>query len=80
MIYLCAGLLSIGIIIGLGIADFSRETSNKSIKKGTSSASTNEQMASALDDIRAVIFGRGDSVTKVMRVQDLITRLNTTKV
>lgn len=41
--------------------------------------STNKQMVSALDDIRAIAFGRGDSVTKVQKVQDIITRLNATK-
>ena len=39
----------------------------------------NKQMVAALDDIRAVVFGRGDSVTKVLKVQDITTRLNTTK-
>jgi hypothetical protein len=41
--------------------------------------STNKQMVAALDDIRAIVFGRGDSVTKVQKVQDITMRLNATK-
>lgn len=36
--------------------------------------STNKQMVTALNDIRAIVFGRGDSVTKVQKVQDRITQ------
>jgi len=52
----------------------------QSLNKGSGqNTPTNIQMVAALDDIRAVVFGRGDSVTKVQKVQDLITRLNTGK-
>lgn len=37
----------------------------------------NKQMVAALDDIQAIVFGRGDSVTKVNKVKDRITHLNT---
>lgn len=29
-----------------------------------------------LDQIKSIVFGRGDSVTKIQKIQDLITRLN----
>jgi hypothetical protein len=40
---------------------------------------SNKQMMMALDDIRTIVLGRGDSVTKVQKVQDIVTRLNITK-
>jgi hypothetical protein len=54
---------------------------NAALRHGVESqnTSTNKPMVAALDDIRAIVFGRGDSVTKVQKVQDRITRLNVTK-
>ena len=53
-----------------------RPKKNAAVAQNTS---TNKPMVAALDDIRAIVFGRGDSVTKVQKVQDRITRLNVTK-
>ena len=34
-----------------------------------------KQMVAALDDIRAIAFGRGDSVTKLQKIKDCVTRV-----